>query len=89
MKPAPFGYADPTTVDEALDVLAAEGDGAKVLAGGQSLLPLLSMRLAAPTTLVDVNRVPGLDAVEVTEDGVLLSYRYASDPDALVADVSP
>jgi carbon-monoxide dehydrogenase medium subunit len=48
----------------------AEGEGAKVLAGGQSLLPLLSMRLAAPTTLVDINRVPGLDRIEVTPDGV-------------------
>lgn len=70
MKPAPFGYADPTSLGEALEVLAVEGEGAKVLAGGQSLLPLLSMRLAAPTTLVDINRVPGLDAVEVTDDGV-------------------
>ncbi|SEP25990.1 FAD binding domain-containing protein [Trujillonella endophytica] len=70
MKPAPFRYADPGSLGEALDVLAAEGDGAKVLAGGQSLIPLLSMRLAAPTTLVDLNRVPGLDAVEVTGDGV-------------------
>jgi aerobic carbon-monoxide dehydrogenase medium subunit len=70
VKPAPFRYADPGSLDEALAVLAAEGAGAKVLAGGQSLLPLLSMRLAAPTTLVDINRVPGLDAVEATGDGV-------------------
>lgn len=70
MKPAPFRYADPGSLDEALEVLATEGAGAKVLAGGQSLLPLLSMRLAAPTALVDLNRVPGLDAVEVTGDGV-------------------
>jgi carbon-monoxide dehydrogenase medium subunit len=70
VKPAPFRYADPGSLDEALAVLAAEGAGAKVLAGGQSLLPLLSMRLAAPTALVDINRVPGLDAVEVTGDGV-------------------
>jgi carbon-monoxide dehydrogenase medium subunit len=68
VKPAPFRYADPGTLDEALDVLS--GQGAKVLAGGQSLLPLLSMRLAAPATLVDINRVPGLDTVEVTGDGV-------------------
>ena len=70
MKPAPFRYADPGTLEEALAVLADEGAGAKVLAGGQSLLPLLSMRLAAPTALVDINRVPGLDAVEVAGDGV-------------------
>ena len=70
VKPAPFRYADPGTLDEALAVLSAEGEGAKVLAGGQSLLPLLSMRLAAPATLVDINRVPGLDTVEATGDGV-------------------
>jgi carbon-monoxide dehydrogenase medium subunit len=70
VKPAPFAYADPTTVDEALDVLTAEGEGAKVLAGGQSLLPLLSMRLAAPTTLVDINRLPGLDRIEAGRNGV-------------------
>jgi carbon-monoxide dehydrogenase medium subunit len=70
VKPAPFGYARPTTLGEALDVLAAEGDGAKVLAGGQSLLPLLSMRLAAPSTLVDINRVPGLDTIVAGESGV-------------------
>jgi aerobic carbon-monoxide dehydrogenase medium subunit len=70
VKPAPFRYADPGTLDEALAVLSAEGEGAKVLAGGQSLLPLLSMRLAAPTTLVDINRVPGLATIEATRDGV-------------------
>jgi carbon-monoxide dehydrogenase medium subunit len=70
VKPAPFRYADPRTLEEALAVLSAEGEGAKVLAGGQSLLPLLSMRLAAPTTLVDINRVPGLDRIEATGDGV-------------------
>ncbi|MCV2491152.1 FAD binding domain-containing protein [Geodermatophilus sp. YIM 151500] len=70
MKPAPFRYADPGTLDEALEVLSAEGEGAKVLAGGQSLLPLLSMRLAAPAVLVDINRVPGLDTIEATGDGV-------------------
>ena len=70
MKPAPFRYADPGTLEEALEVLSSEGEGAKVLAGGQSLLPLLSMRLAAPATLVDINRVPGLDTVETTGDGV-------------------
>jgi len=70
VKPAPFRYADPATLDEALAVLSDEGEGAKVLAGGQSLLPLLSMRLAAPATLVDINRVPGLDTVEASGDGV-------------------
>ncbi|HEX2072383.1 MAG TPA: FAD binding domain-containing protein [Geodermatophilus sp.] len=69
MKPAPFRYADPGSLEEALDVLSSE-EGAKVLAGGQSLLPLLSMRLAAPAALVDINKLPGLDRIEVTGDGV-------------------
>ena len=91
MKPAPFRYADPDTLDEALAVLSDEGEGAKVLAGGQSLLPLLSMRLAAPTTLVDINRVPGLDTVEATGDGVTVGAlvrhnRLLGDsPDAIAA----
>jgi carbon-monoxide dehydrogenase medium subunit len=91
VKPAPFRYADPRTVEEAIAVLADQGEGAKVLAGGQSLLPLLSMRLAAPTTLVDINRVPGLDTVEATGDGVTVGAlvrhnRLLGDsPDAIAA----
>ncbi|HET8603104.1 MAG TPA: FAD binding domain-containing protein [Marmoricola sp.] len=69
MKPAPFAYLRPRTLEEALEALAAN-EGAKVLAGGQSLVPLLSMRLAAPGLLVDVNALPGLDGVEVTGAGV-------------------
>jgi carbon-monoxide dehydrogenase medium subunit len=92
VKPAPFRYADPGSLDEALDVLAAEGEGAKVLAGGQSLIPLLSMRLAAPATLVDINRVPGLDTVEATGDGVrvgaLVRHRALLD-DGPAARVQP
>ena len=73
MKPAPFSYRRPGSLQEALETLAGsaeDGAGAKVLAGGQSLVPLLSMRLAAPDVVVDVNRVPGLDSIEVTGDGV-------------------
>ena len=70
MKPAPFTLHRPTTLVEALDVLAELGPDAKVLAGGQSLLPLLTMRLAAPPHLVDVNRVPGLATVEPSTGGV-------------------
>lgn len=69
MKPAPFVYARPDSLDEAVATLAAD-PGAKVLAGGQSLVPLLSMRLAAPSTLVDINGLPDLDAVTVTDEGV-------------------
>jgi carbon-monoxide dehydrogenase medium subunit len=68
VKPTPFDYHRPETLDEALDLMA-DGDG-KVLAGGQSLVPLLSMRLAAPSRLVDVNRLPALDAVQVDEHAV-------------------
>lgn len=60
MKPPPIEYAAPSTLDEALSLLHARGDEAKVLAGGQSLMPLLSMRLARPSLLVDLNRVSGL-----------------------------
>ena len=69
MKPAPFAYRRPGTLAEALEALATEPD-AKVLAGGQSLVPLLSMLLASPATLVDLNAVPDLDHVTVSGDGV-------------------
>lgn len=66
MKPPPFGYSRPETVDEALALLTAHGEEGKVLAGGQSLVPLLSMRLASPGHLVDINRLTGLGYVRVT-----------------------
>lgn len=69
MKPAPFAYHRPGTVADAVAALAGDAS-AKVLAGGQSLVPLLSMRLAAPSALVDINGIPGLDAIEVDEAGV-------------------
>jgi aerobic carbon-monoxide dehydrogenase medium subunit len=62
MKPPPFAYERPETVEEAAALLAEHGDEAKVLAGGQSLLPLLNVRLLRPSVVVDVNRVAGLDA---------------------------
>ncbi len=70
MLPARFEYHRPSTVDEALEILAEHGDDAKVLAGGQSLIPLLKLRFASVGHLVDVNRIPGLDGVEES-DGVL------------------
>jgi len=66
VKPAPFDYRRPGTIAEAVAALAGEPN-AKVLAGGQSLVPLLSMRLAAPALLVDINGLPGLDAITVIE----------------------
>jgi len=63
MLPPRFDYRRPGSLEEAVDLLAEHGDQAKVLAGGQSLIPLLKFRLAAPALLVDVNRVPGLDGL--------------------------
>ena len=70
MKPSPFEYHGPSTVDEAVGVLAEVGHTGKVLAGGQSLVPILNMRLAAPDHLVDINGVAGLDTIEVTSSHV-------------------
>ncbi len=67
MKPAPFAHHAPRTVQEAVGVLAEVGHDGKVLAGGQSLIPLLNMRLASPGHLVDINRVGALDTVTVDE----------------------
>ena len=65
MKPPAFRHHAPTTVAEALDVLAEVGEDAKVLAGGQSLVPILNMRLAAPGHLVDINRLTELAGISV------------------------
>lgn len=72
MKPPPFSYHAPATVAEALDVLARVGEDGKVLAGGQSLIPILNMRLAAPADMVDVNGVAGLGGIEVADGAVVV-----------------
>jgi carbon-monoxide dehydrogenase medium subunit len=64
MYPARFDYDAPATLDEALALLGQRGDDARVLAGGQSLIPMMKLRLATPAALVDLNRVPGLDRIE-------------------------
>ncbi len=74
MKPPRFEYAAPQTLAEAVSLLATR-DGAKPIAGGQSLMPLLAFRLAAPEILVDLKRVPGLDQIEVSEKGVTLGAK--------------
>jgi 2-furoyl-CoA dehydrogenase FAD binding subunit len=71
VKPAPFAYRRPGSRTEAVAALAGE-PGAKVLAGGQSLVPLLSMRLAAPSMLVDINGLPGLDSITADDSGVTI-----------------
>jgi carbon-monoxide dehydrogenase medium subunit len=65
--PASFEYFAPATLEEALSILDARGDAAKVVAGGQSLIPMMKLRFAAPEALVDLNRIPGLDGL--SEDG--------------------
>ncbi|HEY0448360.1 xanthine dehydrogenase family protein subunit M [Actinophytocola sp.] len=61
MYPARFRYEAPRSLDEALDLLRTYGDGAKVLAGGQSLIPMVKLRFASPEMLVDINNIPSLD----------------------------
>lgn len=73
MKPAKFDYYDPVTLEEAVALLGEYGDDAKVLAGGQSLMPLMNMRLARPKVVVDVNHVAGGSAVQPWGDGVSVS----------------
>lgn len=63
MFPSNFEYRSPTSLDEALSLLAEHPDEAKVLAGGQSLIPLMKLRFAAPGMLVDISRIPGLDTL--------------------------
>lgn len=70
MKAPPFEYHAPESVDEVLALLAEYGDEAKVLAGGQSLIPLLAMRLARPTQVLDVNLIPSLGKIEDRGDHV-------------------
>ncbi|MDP6352749.1 MAG: xanthine dehydrogenase family protein subunit M [Alphaproteobacteria bacterium] len=70
MKPPPFKYIAAGSIEDATSALADNGGDAKVLAGGQSLVPMLNFRLLAPAVLVDINRVPGLDVVEENADGL-------------------
>ena len=85
MKPAPFHYARPRSLAEALSLLAA-GDGeAKLLAGGQSLVPMLNMRLVRPAVLVDLNAVPGLDGIAAVPDGGLVIGALARHADVAVS----
>jgi aerobic carbon-monoxide dehydrogenase medium subunit len=70
MYPGSFEYFAPATLEEALSVLDRFGDEAKVLAGGQSLIPLMKLRFAVPEALVDVNRIDGLDRIEQVNGGL-------------------
>lgn len=70
MKPAPFDYLRPASLEQALEALADGGEDAKVLAGGQSLVPMMNLRLARPSSLVDIGDLPGLSYL-LEEDGAL------------------
>jgi carbon-monoxide dehydrogenase medium subunit len=72
MIPAPFAYARPTSVDEALQAVAAGGEDVKIMAGGQSLIPVMRLRLAAPETVVDLTRVAELRGVREEEDAIVI-----------------
>ncbi len=92
MKPAAFDYVAPRSLDEAVAALARGGPDAKVLAGGQSLVPLLNFRLARPTLLVDLNRVPELAFVESRAGGLVIgamTRQAAVERDARITREQP
>ena len=70
MKPPAFDYVRAADASEAIEALARAGGDGKVLAGGQSLMPMLNFRLLRPSVLVDINRIPGLDHIEAGTDGM-------------------
>jgi carbon-monoxide dehydrogenase medium subunit len=72
MIPAAFDYARPSTIDEALQAIAAGGEDVKILAGGQSLIPVMRLRLAAPSTVVDLGRVSELRGVRDDGDAIVI-----------------
>ncbi len=74
MKPASFNYVRAESADHAVHALADAGDDGKILAGGQSLMPMMNFRLVKPSVLVDINRIPGLDRIERRGD------RISSEP---------
>jgi len=92
MKPPRFEYFAPGSVDEALALLAQHGEGAKVLAGGQSLVPLLNFRLVRPSHLIDLNEIPGLGYIR-EENGWLviggMTRQRALEQSALVRERCP
>ncbi|WP_308491653.1 FAD binding domain-containing protein [Microbacterium terrisoli] len=85
MIPVAFDYAAPTTLDEALAALAEAGDDGKLLAGGQSLIPVLKLRMAAPSVLVDLGRIDSLRGIREDGDALVIGamtthHQVANDP---------
>jgi carbon-monoxide dehydrogenase medium subunit len=92
MKLPPFEYAAPATVAEAVDLLAEYSDEASVLAGGQSLIPLLALRLARPAVLIDINGVGELAGISATDGWVsigAMTREYVAEESKTVADAVP
>jgi carbon-monoxide dehydrogenase medium subunit len=92
MKAGAFSYCRPTTVDDVLKLLQEHGYGARILAGGQSLVPMLNMRLVRPEIIIDIGAVEGLGRLRVTETGIAagacVTYRQLEDA-ALVSERAP
>lgn len=72
MKPAPFSYERPESLDDALRALAEYGAGGKIIAGGQSLVPSMNFRLARPETLIDINNISEIQGVSVQDDAIVI-----------------
>jgi len=92
MKLPPVEYEAPTTVAEAVDLLTEHGDEASVLAGGQSLIPLLALRLARPEVLIDINGIDELSGVSVIDGRVAIgamTREYVAEESGTVADTLP
>jgi len=93
MKPAPFEFIAPDTLDEALDTLETYGSDAKLLAGGQSLIPAMNFRLMQPAVLIDLNRISSLAYINAHPEGGLrigaMSRQRAVEKSALVAERAP
>src|SRR5256885_16781725 len=93
MKPAPFEYFAPLELQEALDLLERYGDEAKILAGVQSLMALMNLRLARPGLIIDINRLSGLDTITATPEGGLtigaLTRQRALERSKIVQEQNP
>ena len=87
MIPAPFDYQRAASVDEAIGLLSEHGDEAKLLAGGHSLLPLMKLRLAAPTMLIDIGRIADLSFVSAGPDGSMAIGALTRHQDLATSDV--
>ncbi|MET0278847.1 MAG: FAD binding domain-containing protein [Pseudorhodoplanes sp.] len=86
MKPAPFAYAKARSVEDAVRLLGEHGEGARLLAGGQSLMATLNMRLSQPSILIDLNGISGLDAITL-KDGVVEIGAMARHATVMASDI--